>query len=88
MGLLDKSDWMAKWINPESECNPEAHKPASYLRTHFQCDEKILNKSVRLYVTAHGLYEVWINGKRAGDFVLAPGSYNYDKRLAYQTYNV
>ena len=88
MGLSDKADWRAKWINPELECDPEAHKPASYLRTHFQCDAENLNKSARLYVTAHGLYEVWINGKRAGDFVLAPGSYNYDKRLAYQTYDV
>lgn len=88
MGLSDKADWRAEWINPEPECDPEAHKPASYLRTYFQCDAESLNKSARLYVTAHGLYEVWINGKRAGDFVLAPGSYNYDKRLAYQTYDV
>ena len=28
------------------------------------------------------------NGGRAGDFVLAPGSYNYAKKLAYQTYDV
>ena len=88
MGLLDKTDWKAKWINPELQCDPGAHKPASYLRTTFQCDAKSRNQKARLYVTAHGLYEVWINGKRAGDFVLAPGSYNYDKRLAYQTYDV
>ena len=88
MGLLDKSDWMAKWINPELECEPEAHKPASYLRTTFQCEAESLNKNARLYVPAHGLYEIWMNGKRVGDFVLAPGSYNYDKRLAYQTYDV
>ena len=29
MGLSDKADWRAKWINPELECDPEAHKPAS-----------------------------------------------------------
>ena len=98
MGLLDKTNWKAKWINPEIKSedgannkethNKEAHQPASYLRTSFDCDKGSLNKNARLYVTAHGLYEAWINGKRVGDFVLAPGSYNYDKRLAYQTYDV
>ena len=98
MGLLEISNWTAKWINPEIKSddgannnethNKEAHQPASYLRTVFDCDKESLNKNARLYVTAHGLYETWINGKRVGDFVLAPGSYNYDKRLAYQTYDV
>lgn len=98
MGLLEISNWTAKWINPEIKSddgannnethNKEAHQPASYLRTVFDCDKDSLNKNARLYVTAHGLYETWINGKRVGDFVLAPGSYNYDKRLAYQTYDV
>lgn len=93
MGLLDKSEWKAKWINPELECDPQIHKPASYLRTSFTINVSELTKDNnpkegRLYITAHGLYEVWINDQRVGDFVLAPGSYNYDKRLAYQTYDV
>ena len=85
MGLLNSKDWQAKWINPELECNPETHKPASYLRKKFTADTAVKS---RLYITCHGLYEAYINGKRVGDFVLAPGSYNYDKRLAYQTYDV
>ena len=88
IGLLDKTNWKAKWINPELTCDPNVHKPASYLRTTFSCDASDGKKEARLYVTSHGLYEVWLNGRRAGDFVLAPGSYNYDKRLAYQTYDV
>ena len=85
MGLLDKSQFVAKWINPELECDPTVHKPASYLKSSFCVEE--LGKA-RLYITAHGLYEAYINGKRVGDFVLAPGTYNYEKRLAYQTYDV
>lgn len=87
-GLLEITNWKAKWINPELTCDPNAHKPASYLHTTFFCDASHREKAARLYVTCHGLYEVWINGKRAGNFVLAPGSYNYEKRLAYQTYDV
>lgn len=84
MGLA-REDWKARWINPELTCDPEQHKPASYLRKHFRVDTL---GNARMYITCHGLYEAWLNGKRVGDFVLAPGSYNYDKRLAYQTYDV
>lgn len=89
MGLLSASDFKAKWINPEPECDPAVHKPASYLKTSFFVKKEALQKkSARLYVTCHGLYEAFINKKRVGNFVLAPGSYNYDVRLAYQTYDV
>lgn len=85
LGILDKSGFHAKWINPELECNPAVHKPASYLRTTFELGEY---QTARLYITCHGLYEAYLNGHRVGDFVLAPGSYTYDRRLAYQTYDV
>lgn len=85
MGILDKSLFQAKWINPELVCDPEIHKPASYLKKSFHA---LKGKSARLYITCHGLYEAYLNGKRVGDFVLAPGCYNYDKKVAYQTYDV
>ena len=44
--------------------------------------------SARVYITAHGIYEAYLNGERIGDFVLAPGSYSYHKNPAYQTYDV
>lgn len=85
MGLLDKNQFLAKWIDPELTCDPQIHKPASYLRTSF---EAVRGKKARLYITSHGLYEAFINEKRVGEFVLAPGSYDYGKKLAYQTYDV
>lgn len=85
IGLLSGSDWSAEWINPELTCDPKQHKPASYMRTSFEAKK---GTQARLYVTCHGLYEVFLNGRRAGDFVLAPGSYNYEEHLAYQTYDV
>lgn len=85
MGILEKEQFVAKWINPELVCNPDLHKPASYLKKSFLLEN---NGRARLYITCHGLYEAFINGKRVGDFVLAPGTYTYDKKLAYQTYDV
>lgn len=84
-GILEESEFVAKWINPESVCDPSIHKPASYLKKEFELTEF---HNARLYITCHGLYEAYLNGRRVGDFVLAPGSYTYDKRLAYQTYDV
>ena len=45
-------------------------------------------RSARLYITACGLYEARINGKKAGDFCLAPGYTDYRKRIQYQTIDV
>ena len=85
IGILDRSQFVAKWINPELTCAPEIHKPASYLKTSFHVEKA---GKARLYITCHGLYEAYINGSRVGSFVLAPGTYTYDKKLAYQTYDV
>lgn len=84
MGLLEKADWNATWINPEVD-KKEGHQPASYLRNAFDLSEV---GEARLYITAHGLYEAFLNGKRIGDFVLAPGVSSYQQRLHYQTYDV
>lgn len=84
MGLA-REDWKARWINPELTCDPQQHKPASYLRGQFELSAL---GDARMYITCHGLYEAWLNGKRVGDFVLAPGSCNYEKRLAYRRFTI
>ncbi len=45
-------------------------------------------KSAALSLTCVGVYEARINGRRVGDFILAPGCTVYDKRLQVQTYDV
>ena len=42
----------------------------------------------RLYSTALGVYEAYLNGEQIGDHVLAPGWTSYDHRLRYQTFDV
>ncbi|KAA6465063.1 rhamnosidase [Acidobacteria bacterium AB60] len=42
----------------------------------------------RLYATALGAYEIFLNGKRVGEDVLAPGWTDYRERVTYQTYDV
>ncbi len=45
-------------------------------------------RNATLYITALGVYEAALNGKRVGDFMLAPGWTDYDKRLQVQQYDV
>ncbi|HEX4032431.1 MAG TPA: family 78 glycoside hydrolase catalytic domain [Terracidiphilus sp.] len=45
-------------------------------------------KSARLYATALGDYELFLNGKRVGNQLLSPGWTDYRERVLYQTYDV
>lgn len=85
MGLLEKSDWVAKWISGDYGVNPTRRYPVDCFKKEFDVSDI---KSARVYATACGLYELQINGFRVGDFVLAPGHTDYRKRIQYQTYDV
>lgn len=45
-------------------------------------------KCARLSISAVGMYECFIGGKRVGDFIFAPGWTSYEKRLQVQEYDV
>lgn len=45
-------------------------------------------QKAELVLTALGVYEAEVNGKRVGDYVLAPGWTAYEKRLQYQVYDI
>src|SRR5688572_17652262 len=87
MGLLDPSDWQAKWIEPpEGAVPPIGKRPGWHLRYDFSA--VALPVRARLYATALGLYEIYVNDERAGDVELAPGYTSYEKILHYQTHDV
>lgn len=85
MGLLRSADWQAQWIALDQEEEADL-LPSPFLRTTFTVARPI--QRARLYVTARGLYEARLNGRRAGDAVLSPGWTDYSKRIQYQTYDV
>jgi alpha-L-rhamnosidase len=64
----------------------EGGRPSPYLRKTFQAPKAVAR--ARVYATALGLYEIWINGKRVGPDRFAPGWTDYNKRLQVQTYDV
>lgn len=57
------------------------------LRNVFKTEAKSIKKA-RLYVTARGIYEVYLNGKRISNDYFNPGLTQYNKNHMYQTYDV
>jgi alpha-L-rhamnosidase len=85
MGLLGQKDWKAKWIESVSPAD-SVNGPALLFRKKFIADKKILSATV--FITVHGMYEAFLNGKKIGDAFLTPGWTSYPKRLQYQVYDV
>jgi len=85
MGLLNASDWKAKWIQPGYK-EDTINQPSPYFRKTFNTSKKIA--SATAFITSLGLYEAFVNGKRVGDGYLTPGWTSYNKRLQYQLYDV
>lgn len=79
-GKLQES-WIAKWIGTE-----ENEKRMPLLYKEFELKEK--PESVRWHVCGLGLYEAYVNEKKAGREFLMPGYHCYDSFLEYQTLDV
>jgi alpha-L-rhamnosidase len=80
---LNHSDWSAQWITIQK-------KDSLPISPVFR-KEVALRKNIRFamaHITAKGLYEASINGKRVGDSYFTPGWTSYNKRLQYQTYDI
>jgi alpha-L-rhamnosidase len=85
MGLLQPSDWKAQWIEPGYE-EDTLNFPSPLFRKEFSASKKI--SSATAFITSHGLYEGFINGKKIGNSFLTPGWTSFSNRLQYQQYDV
>jgi alpha-L-rhamnosidase len=86
MGLLAPGDWKASWIKLGQEPENTVSRPSQYFRKEFSLGKPV--KSARVYVTALGLYELRLNGKKVGNDLFTPGWTSYKNRIQYQTYEV
>lgn len=91
-GLFQASDWQAKWIGLEKAVgsddpnNPHTILSARMLRHEFNLDKKV--KSATAFISGLGLFELYLNGEKIGDQVLAPALTEYNKRAFYMTFDV
>ncbi len=88
---FDDSTWPAATVlapypmAPSKYCDTTLG-PGRYLRKDFTVKGPVAK--ARLYATALGVYEAFINGRRVGDSLLNPGWTDYRKRVMVQTYDV
>lgn len=80
MGLLKSEDWKANWIGTPRPGT------APYYRQSFNID--IMPKRATFYIAALGYFELFVNGQKVGDEVLAPAVSNYSKRSYYRSYDI
>lgn len=84
MGIMGPQNWTAKWI--QQGFRETETRPSPIFRKEFVNEKKV--KLAVAFISARGMYEAEINGKKVGDIYLAPGWTSYDKRVQYQTYDV
>jgi len=85
-GLLERDDWRAQPVGAGWPEAADTERRPALVRRGFSLPGEVA--SARLYVSAHGLAEVEINGRRVGDHELTPGWTVYGQRLVYWTFDV
>lgn len=82
MGLLHETDWNAEWVGFPSGWIGKVH----YFRRVFSFTKEVAK--ARAYVAGIGYYEMQLNGKKVGDYVLDPATSDFSKRVYYTTYDI
>lgn len=88
---LDPAQWKAKWIgydkaSPWDSITQWSRLSARYLRKEFTSETAV--KRATVYLAGLGMYELYINGKKIGDQVLAPNPTDYRKTYLSNTHDV
>lgn len=68
--------------------DPSYYGSLSMLRTEFDLETGKKIEKAKVFVTAMGAYEMFINGKRVGEDWFNPGLTQYRETLAYHAYDV
>ena len=61
-------------------------RPCQYVRIPVEIKKNI--RKARTYISVHGIYRIYVNGKRVDDREFAPGITSYQGLLQYQTYDI
>jgi alpha-L-rhamnosidase len=82
-GMVNSSNWKGAWISDGENVHL---KPAANFRKNFTAAKSI--QEARAYIAVAGLYELYINGQKAGNHRLDPMYTRFDRRTLYVTYDV
>ena len=80
------TDWTAQWVSPTATGDRPGHRPAYRLQGEVAVDRPV--RRATLHATAHGIYELELDGARVTADELTPGFTEYASRTQVQTYDV
>lgn len=91
VGLLNQTDWKAKWIGydngfPWDSVSKFSRLSARYFRKEFSDTKKV--KKAMVYIVGLGRYELYVNGQKIGKQVLAEAPTDYTQSVMYNTFDV
>ncbi|MFD0990023.1 glycoside hydrolase family 78 protein [Mariniflexile jejuense] len=92
MGILTYADWKStRWIGynqlfPGDSVSQFSKLSARYIRKHIDVKKQV--KNAKVYIMGMGLYELYINGEKIGNQVLAPVPTDYTKNVKYNVFDV
>lgn len=88
-GLFSQEEWTAKWIGTDQEYKPKEgpnKMKDPWFRKTFNL--KVKPSKATLFVASVGYHEVYVNGRKIDDHVLAPAVTDHTKRARYVAYDI
>jgi len=82
-GMMEIKNWSGSWITDTRDISL---KPAPLFRKKFNISRPI--RSIRGYIAAAGLFELFINGEKVGNHRLDPMYTRFDRRTLYVTHDL
>lgn len=91
IGLLKETNWSGRWIGmdkaaPWDDETQWSRLSSRYLRKEFSLDKEV--KRATVHIAGMGMYELYINGQKVGDQVLAPAPTDFRKTIIYNSFDV
>lgn len=91
IGLLKEAHWKGRWIGMDQAAPWDSETQWSRLSARYLRKEFALSKPVKqatLHLAGMGMYELFVNGQRVGEQVLAPAPTDYRKTIIYNSFDV
>lgn len=88
-GIIESQEWKAKWIGSDILFDPsqkDCNIPDPWLRKEVNLTQ-IPNRAI-LHLSSVGFHELYINGHKVGDDVLATAVTDHTKRARYLSYDI
>ncbi len=88
-GLFSQDEWTAQWIGSGETYKPEEGSNQMndpWFRKSITLEGK--PSKANIFVASIGYHEIYVNGEKIGDHVLAPAVTDHTKRARYITYDI